>query len=151
MISIASEIRFDGQSLRRKLEGSVSDHQAHLLALKNPLRYKLGEGLDRPDLIKARQDALREHSKSAQMSSTWVKELLAGWTRLTGLDARETEFWRERGLLEAVKAGRDVVLRRYIGDDGWAWFTVYDTPGHWMYKKRLPESVRQAILSQKRN
>lgn len=136
----------NGQTLKRRVLNSVSDTDALKVASRNPDRYRITPEATRPNLFKARDDALAARMAKCHSSDPWVREIMLKWCELSGLPSAEADFWREIGFMEAVRNGRDLQIRRYLDDDGWAWIVVRDIPSYWLHRKRLPESTRQRML-----
>lgn len=141
----------NGQALKRRVVSSVSDTEAMKIASRNPDRYRIptvnsSDGF-RPNMFKARDAALSERMKRCHSSDPWVREILVQWCQMSGLPASEGDFWRELGFMDAVRNGRDLQIRRFLDDDGWAWIVVRDIPSYWLHRKRLPESTRQHMLA----
>lgn len=136
----------NGETLKRRLISSVSDTDAMRLAARNPQRYKITEDASRPNMFKARDDALSERTRKCSPSDPWVREIIDQWCKMSGLTASEADFWRELGFLEAIKNARSLQIRRFLDDDGWAWIVVRDIPSYWLHRKRLPEATRQKMV-----
>ncbi len=140
-----------GDTLKRRVASSVSEGDAFRTVARNPQRYRIPNDDFRPNMLKARDDALRTRMASCSGSDPWVRELIGRWCHMSGLPTSDGDFWRERGFMEAVRNGRDLQIRRFLDDDGWAWIIVRDIPSHWMHRKRLPETARLRMLeAQKR-
>lgn len=138
-----------GQELKRRMVNSVTDGDAFRTAARNPQKYVFNNDPFRPNMLKARDDALRAKTQAFQASDPWVAELIKVWVDMSGLTRNDADFWRERGFLDAVKAGRDINIRRFLDDDGWAWIVIRDIPSFWLHKRRLPESVRKEMVAAK--
>lgn len=138
-----------GQELKRRMVNSVTDGDAFRTAARNPQKYVFNNDPFRPNMLKARDDALRAKTQAFQASDPWVAELIKVWVDMSGLTRNDADFWRERGFLDAVKAGRDINIRRFLDDDGWAWIVIRDIPSLWLHKRRLPESVRKEMVAAK--
>lgn len=134
-----------GDVLKRRLEGSVSDGDAWRAAARQPHRYRMPNDDLRPNMFKARDDALQSRMRACDGSEPWVRELIQKWVRMSGMTASDADFWRDSGFMEAVRAGRDIQIRRFLDDEGWAWIVTRDSPNHWVHKRRLPESVRKEM------
>ena len=142
---------FRGDSLKRRVIASVSEGDAFRTVARNPGKYQIPNDSFRPNMLKARDDALKTRMAQCSGSDPWVREILAQWCEMSGLPTSEGDFWRERGFMEAVRGGRDIQIRRFLDTDGWAWIVVRDSPSHWSHRKRLPESVRtRMVATQKR-
>lgn len=141
----------NGFNLKKRVQSSVSDFDAMKLAARNPDRYRLPtfnrEDSSRPNMFKARDAAVSERMQRCEGSDPWVREIITQWCAMSGLRTGDADFWRELGFMEAVRAGRDLQIRRYLDDDGWAWVVIRDIPSHWMHRKRLPEATRQQMLA----
>lgn len=149
-VSIEDTHRFDGQMLKRKIVSSVSDSDAYKLISHNPRKFwTAGDPNLRPNMLKARSEAMHERLASFNASDPWVREVVDKWVEMSGLTRNDADFWRELGFMEAVRAGRDVMVRRFLDDDGWAWIVVRDSPMQWSHKRRLPESTRLEMVAQK--
>lgn len=138
--------RFSGQELKRRILSSVSDFEAYKAAGQDPQRFKLVEGSERPDMLKARRAASAERLGQVRLSDPWVRDILNKWCELSGLPEGEAQFWLESGFREALREGRDIHLQTYLDEDGWAWISTRDSPNHWLHRKRLPELTRQMFL-----
>jgi len=139
-----------GETLKRRLVASVTEGDAFRTVAKNPRRYQIPNDAFRPNMLKARDDAMHLKMNSCSASDPWVRELITQWVEMSGLPSNDADFWRERGFLEAIKAGRDLQIRRYLDDDGWAWIVTRDSPSHWSHKKRLPETTRLRMMEAKK-
>ena len=149
-ISLTERILVSGQKLKRLAEQSVTDAEAFALASRRPREFMVPNGSElRPNMFKAREAALASAFREVRMSHLWVKEVLFSWVKVSGLSTDQATFWKERGFVEAVKAGRDIVIRHYLDQDGWAWVVVHDQPNQWLARQRLPEAVRNQILRAK--
>lgn len=139
---------FNGQALKRRVIASVSDSDAMQLASRNPGRYHVpnSDG-SRPNMFKARDDIMKERMRKCHSTDAWVRDIMRQWCAMSGLAPAEADFWREVGFMEAVRNGRDIQIRRYLDDDGWAWVVIRDIPSHWLHRRRLPEAVRQKMVA----
>lgn len=135
-----------GAALKRRLVASVSEGDAFRTVAKNPQRYQVPNSPFRPNMLKARDDALHLKMNSCSASDPWVRELINKWCEMSGLTTNDADFWRDRGFMDAVRAGRDLQIRRFLDDDGWAWIVTRDSPSHWSHKRRLPETTRQRMV-----
>lgn len=142
------EYKFDGQQLRRRMTTSVSDAEAYKVVARNPSKFlTAGDPSLRPNLLKARDEALYQKTHTCSASDPWVSDVINKWIEMSDLPKVEADFWRESGFIAALRAGRDIYVRRYLDDDGWAWIVVRDSPNNWMHKRRLPESTRQKMIA----
>lgn len=117
---------------------------------KRPERYVLPGGGYRPNMIKARDDAIETAWNSLDHMSPGVRAILQAWAEMTGRKVQEANFYKETGFLEALRCGRDIVLRRYIDSDGWAWVSIHDMPSTWSTKTRVSEKIRSEMLRAQR-
>ena len=136
-----------GSTLNRRVKASVSEGDAFREVARNPDKFKVPNDSLRPNMLKARDAALTARMSQCSASDTWVREIIAKWCEMSGLSPADADFWREKGFMEAVKDGRDLNLRRFLDEDGWAWIVVRDSPSHWLHRKRLPESTRQRMVA----
>lgn len=139
-------VTIDGRELKRKIVSGVSDGDAYRTAARNPLKYRVPNDDFRPNLLKARDDTLRGKLASCNSTDHWVRDILKKWSDISGLPHTEADFWREPGFMDAVKNGRDLQIRRYLDEEGWAWVVIRDIPSHWLRKNRLPETSRLKML-----
>ena len=143
-------ILINGQNLKRRIQSSVNDFDAMKLAARNPDRYRIPSGAadtSRPNMFKARDAAMAERMHRCDRSDPWVREIISQWCTLSALPPADADFWSENGFMEAVRAGRDLQIRRFLDDDGWAWIVVRDVPSYWIHRRRLPEATRQQMLA----
>jgi hypothetical protein len=142
-------IFINGQALKNRVRSSVNDFDAMKVASRNPDRYRLptlSRDESRPNMFKARDAALAERMQRCHSSDPWVREIITQWCNMSTLPAGDADFWREIGFMEAVRAGRDLQIRRFLDDDGWAWIVIRDVPSHWVHRRRLPEAARQQMV-----
>lgn len=147
--SLTDTYNVSGKDLKRRIVNSVTDGDAFRTVARNPQKYVFNNDPFRPNMLKARDDALRLKTQACNASDPWVAELIKVWVDMSGMTPNDADFWRERGFMDAVKAGRDLNFRRFLDDDGWAWIVVRDVPSHWLHKRRLPESVRREMVAAK--
>lgn len=155
LLNTSTEYKFDGQQLKRRMVASVSDAEAYKVVSQNPTKFlTAGDPTLRPNLLKARDEALYQKAHSCNPADPWVREIVNKWVELSELPKADADFWRDAGFMAALRAGRDIWIRRFLDDDGWGWIVVRDSPNHWTHKRRLPESTRQkmvAALNQKKD
>jgi len=149
MFHASDSYSISGRELKQKMVNSVSEGDAFRAVTRNPQRYVFNNDPLRPNMLKARDDALRAKFQACGPSDPWVADLIRVWTKMSGLAATEADFWREKGFLDAVRAGRDLNIRRFLDEESWAWIVVRDTPSHWLHRRRLPESVRKEMVEAK--
>ena len=151
----AESYLINGLNLKKRVQSSVSDFDAMKLASRSPDKYRMPsfnqEQASRPNMFKARDAALAERMRKCHSSDFWVREIISQWCNMSALTAGDADFWRENGFMEAVRAGRDLQIRRYLDDDGWAWIVIRDIPSYWLHRRRLPEATRQKMLANARN
>lgn len=146
-IDVADTFLVNGQALKRKVLGTVTDMEALKLTARNPDRYRIPNDTFRPNMFKARDDAVASRMSQCSAGDSWVREFITQWCAMSGLPSADADFWREAGFMEAVRAGRDIQLRRYLDEDGWAWIAVRDMPSNWLHRKRLPELTRAKMVA----
>ena len=146
---VADIFTVNGRALRQRIVAGVTDSQAYRVAARAPEKYRLLGDNARPNMFKARDDAVGDRMKRCHSSDPWVRELITQWVNMSGLQPADADFWQAPSFMEAVREGRDLQIRRYLDDDGWAWIVVRDVPTQWTHRRRLPEAVRQKMVAQK--
>ena len=142
------EVVFNGEQLKRASNLGVTDFDAYRMARRDPFKYQMPNPVAfRPNMLRAREDAVSGKYKETFGLEPWLRPLIQTWCELSGLPEQDCSFWKEQGFREAVKAGRDIVIKQHVVVDGWAWFYVRDTPYNWDTRKRLPESMRNKLLA----
>jgi hypothetical protein len=138
---------FRGETLKRRVISSVTDGEALRTVSRNPSRYKLLNDEFRPNMLKARDDALASKLDTCSAKDAWVQDILRQWCAMSGLMANDADFWRAPEFMDAVRNGRDIHLKRYLDEDGWAWIVVRDSPTYWLNKRRIPEGERLLMVA----
>lgn len=143
-------VLINGASLKQRVLASVSDTAVLSFASRNPERYATPGAPERPNIFRARREAVASRMEKCDSSDAWVREIVGHWCRISGLKPTDADFFREPGFMEAVRQGRDIQVRRYLDDDEWGWIVIRDIPSHWLQRRRLPETIRQEMLTKKR-
>lgn len=137
---------FNGDALKKRITRSVSDYDA-LKTVTSSMRSgrSRDESVLRPNMFNARNKATEERFSRFHLQDPWIQDMVTRWTQMSGLPGSESTFWREQGFSDALAAGRDIRMRTFLDDDGWAWIVVTDSPSYWLNRKRLPESMRERL------
>ncbi len=143
-------VTFSGAALKRRVLNTVSDTAVQAFAQRNPTRYATPGAEHRPNMFRARREAVNSALATCSVSDVWVREIVSEWSRISGISTAQADFWRDAGFMDAVRNGRDIQVRRYLDDDGWGWVVIRDIPNHWLQKRRLPETTRQVLAARAR-
>lgn len=142
-------VLFNGDTIKKALQSSISDGDLYAMARANPSRYAVSDSSGRPNMFKLRDDAEIDFDVQISPHDSWLREIINTWCDMSGLERSDATFWQEAGFKKAAKLGHSFQIRRYLDDSGWAWVVVRDTHGDWLNRKRLQERDRALLVNKK--
>lgn len=144
-------VTIDGKMLKNRIASRTSDSDLLAFARHNQRRYQLSEESSRLNMFKVQDDFKQEMKLSISCTDPWLKEIIQTWSDMSGLPTSSAKFWQDAGFRQAIEAGHNIQIRRYLDDnDGWAWIVVRSTQSEWISRARLGETERQQLRSGKK-